>query len=207
MQARALRQGAARARLAAGLDHRTLTADWHRTPPAVSRNGFPGLVEANHRHNFELWHEEDIARRDDLGAERVTQAKRAIDRSNQARNDVIEQIDRHLAEELAPPSDGVPFNSETPGMIIDRLSILALKHYHMDEEAERGDASEDHRSTCRNKLAIIERQTGDLALALDQLLQGVAAGTRSFRVYHQFKMYNDPTLNPELRKAKPSGGA
>ncbi len=179
-----------------------LTARWHDETPAAAGEGFPRLVQENHLRNFELWHEEDIARRDDLGAERVRQAKRAIDRFNQERNNFIEQMDKALVATLQPAESGVPRNSETPGMIIDRLSILALKEYHMREEAERTDASADHRAACGEKLARILRQRGDLLECLAELLSDVVAGRRTFAVYYQFKMYNDPALNPQLyRKA------
>ena len=179
--------------------HRVRTIRWHREPVSTARGGLLGLIEQNHRENFNLWHEEDIARRDDLGAERVRQAKRNIDEFNQCRNDLVEQIDRHLAQELQPKEAGCPFNSETPGMMIDRLSILALKEYHMREEAEREEAGEELRISCNAKLAVIKRQIADLSSALNQLLEEIRSGTRSFRVYFQFKMYNDEQLNPQLR--------
>lgn len=174
------------------------TEEWHHAPFAPSATGVLALVEEEHRCNFMLWHEEDRARRDDQGFEFVYRAKRSIDRWNQRRNDFIEKIDAWLAARAPAFPEGTPMNSETPGMIIDRLSILALKAYHMAEEAERADAPEAQRARCREKLAVIRRQRADLARALAELMDGVAAGTRGFRVYYQFKMYNDPALNPEL---------
>ncbi len=174
------------------------TEEWHRSPFAPSASALLALVEENHHCNFELWHEEDKARREDQGFEYVYRAKRSIDEWNQRRNDCIERIDAWLAERAPACPDGTPMNSETPGMILDRLSILALKAYHMAEEAERTDASDEHRARCREKLGVIRRQRADLASALAELLAGVARGTRGFRVYRQFKMYNDPSLNPEL---------
>jgi hypothetical protein len=179
-----------------------LTARWHEETPAASGDGFLRLVQENHLRNFELWHEEDIARRDDLGSERVHQAKRAIDRFNQERNNFIEEMDKALVAALRPAESGCPKNSETPGMIIDRLSILALKEYHMREEAERADASAEHRGKCAEKLARIRLQRGDLTQSLAELLEAVRAGTRTFAVYYQFKMYNDPALNPQLYAGK-----
>jgi len=176
------------------------TGRWHVEFPAASLEGFLGLVEKNHLENYSLWHEEDIARCDDLGAERIRQAKRTIDRHNQRRNDLIESIDRHIVERLQPAEQNCTFNSETPGMMIDRLSILALKAYHMREEAEREDASAEHRASCASKLVVIERQICDLSGALQALADEVQAGTRSFRIYFQFKMYNDQELNPQLRR-------
>ncbi len=180
--------------------HSDLTARWHETPPAASGEAFNRLVEENHLRNFQLWHEEDVARRDDVGHARIYRAKRAIDRFNQERNNFIEEMDKALVEELRPADSdsGVPRNSETPGMIIDRLSILSLKEYHMREETEREDASEEHRQKCGEKLARIIRQRADLAQCLDELLEEVRAGRRTFAVYYQFKMYNDPALNPQL---------
>ncbi len=183
-----------------------LTALWHLESPAASGTEFLQLVEENHLRNFQLWHEEDIARRDDLGSERVHQAKRAIDRFNQQRNNFIEEMDKVLVAALQPKEAGVPRNSETPGMMIDRLSILSLKEFHMNEEAVREDASENHRATCGEKLARIIRQRADLTQCLGDLLTEVASGTKTFAVYYQFKMYNDPALNPQLYLANPTAG-
>lgn len=176
----------------------SLTAAWHTTPPAAAGEGFPRLVQENHLRNFQLWHEEDIARRDDLGSPRVHQAKRNIDRFNQERNNFAEEMDKAIVAALQPPTSGCPKNSETPGMMIDRLSILALKEYHMHEETVRTDASAEHRAKCAEKLARIRVQRADLAGCLDELLADVAARRRTFSVYFQFKMYNDPSLNPQL---------
>jgi len=178
------------------------TEEWHRTPFAPSASGLLELVEEHHRCNFELWHEEDKARRDDQGYEYVYRAKRSIDGWNQRRNDFIERIDAWIAERSPTFPEGTPLNSETPGMIVDRLSILALKEYHMAEEAKRAEAPEEHRARCREKLSVIRRQRADLARALEELLAAVVRGARGFRVYHQFKMYNDPSLNPELYRKR-----
>jgi hypothetical protein len=175
-----------------------LTARWHEVTSAATGDGFVRLLEENHQRNFSLWHEEDIARRDDLGFEAVYRAKRNIDRFNQERNNFAEEMDKALVAALQPRADGCPRNSETPGMIIDRLSILALKEFHMAEEANRADASPGHREKCAEKLARITRQRADLTAALAELLADVAAGRRTFSVYYQFKMYNDPALNPQL---------
>ena len=188
----------------------SLTARWHESapaarPPAPDGDPFAALVEENHLRNFRLWHEEDAARRDDLGPEAVYRAKRAIDRLNQERNDFIERLDQAAVAALRPPESGVPRNSETPGMIIDRLSILALKAYHMQEEAERASATPGHRAACAAKLARIRRQAADLATCLDELVADVAARRRTFSVYYQFKMYNDPSLNPQLYGSRQAG--
>ena len=181
-----------------------LTARWHQVPPAAAGEGFFRLLEENHLRNFSLWHEEDVARRDDLGFEAVYRAKRNIDRFNQERNNFAEEMDKALVAALKPREAGVPRNSETPGMIIDRLSILALKEYHMHEETVRADASPAHREKCAEKLARIQRQRADLTASLGELLADVAAGRRTFSVYYQFKMYNDPALNPQLYRRTPT---
>jgi hypothetical protein len=160
-------------------------------------------VEANHRMNFTIWHEEDVARRDDIGADRVRDAKRVIDRGNQARNDAMEAIDQWISERIAPALPGAPLHSETPGMIIDRLSILALKLFHMREQAERDSADAGHRERCRQRAEVLRIQLGDLRVCLASLLSQLASGERAFRVYRQFKMYNDPTLNPQLYMREP----
>lgn len=180
------------------------TAEWHRHAYAPSEKDVLALIEEEHHCNFELWHEEDKARRDDQGHAFVYHAKRSIDRWNQRRNDHIEQIDRWLSDRIGAFADGTPMNSETPGMIIDRLSIMALKAYHMAEEAGRTDADEGHRARCTEKLGVVRRQREDLGRALDELLDAVTQGTRGFRVYYQFKMYNDPALNPELYRSRPN---
>ena len=192
-----------------------LTARWHQVTPAVSAPAagdaaasFYRLLEENHLRNFSLWHEEDVARRDDLGFEAVYKAKRNIDRFNQERNNFAEEMDKAIVAALVPPASGCPRNSETPGMMIDRLSILALKEYHMHEETVRPEASADHRTKCGEKLARIRQQRADLTGCLADLLADVAAKRRTFSVYFQFKMYNDPALNPQLyRNAPKSGGA
>lgn len=185
-----------------------LTEHWHNVEPAAQGEGFSGLVAQNHLRNFQLWHEEDVARRNDLGFERVFQAKRAIDKFNQERNNFIEEMDKVLVASLQPAESGVPRNSETPGMIIDRLSILALKEFHMREETLRTDASAAHKDNCSAKLARIVRQRADLTHSFAELLADVAARRRTFAVYYQFKMYNDPALNPQLyRNTSSAAGA
>ena len=184
-----------------------LTARWHEVTPAVSGDGFVRLLEENHLRNFSLWHEEDVARRDDLGFEAVYKAKRNIDRFNQERNNFAEEMDKAVVAALNPPEAGCPRNSETPGMMIDRLSILALKEFHMHEETVRPNASAEHKAKCGEKLARIRQQRADLTKCLADLFAEVVARRRTFSVYFQFKMYNDPALNPQLyRNASKSGG-
>lgn len=158
----------------------------------------------NHRWNFLLWQQEDQARRDDLGPEHVRRAKRAIDSYNQRRNDCVERLDQALLEALPAATEDAPAHSETPGMMLDRLSILALKVFYMGEQVERAGASEAHRARCRSKLEVLHRQRGDLLDCLVALLDAVAVGQRRFRVYFQFKMYNDPELNPLLKAGTPA---
>jgi hypothetical protein len=177
--------------------HAEWTIRWHETPATQEADLPWTIVERNHRMNFDLWHEEDIARRDDLGAERVRQAKRNIDRFNQNRNDAIEQLDSWFFAQVPMRSD-CPQHSETPGMIVDRLSILALKIYHMRLEAARETATQEHRGKCAAKAAVLEEQLHDLAKCLQEFLNQLQAGTRRFKIYRQFKMYNDATLNPQL---------
>ena len=193
-----------------------LTARWHVVPPppgglpaeagAKAGEGFARLLEENHLRNFALWHEEDIARRDDLGFEAVYRAKRNIDRFNQERNNFAEEMDQAVVAALSPPASGCPRNSETPGMMIDRLSILALKEFHMHEETVRPEASATHKEKCAEKLARIRRQRADLTGCLADLFADVAAKRRTFSVYYQFKMYNDPALNPQLYRNTPKSG-
>ena len=184
--------------------HQTeLTARWHQSTPVATGEAFALLVEENHLCNFSIWHEEDIARRDDLGFEPIYRAKRNIDRFNQERNNFAEEIDKAFVAALHPAESGCPRNSETPGMIIDRLSILALKEYHMQEETVRPDASTGHREACNEKLAHIRHQRADLTQCLAELLADVVARRRTFSVYFQFKMYNDPSLNPQLYRQIP----
>jgi hypothetical protein len=173
-------------------------ARWHEKPTPPQTELPLSIVEQNHQMNFGLWHEEDMARRDDLGDSRVKQAKRAIDRFNQARNDAIERLDEWFLHQLPPAKLSSPLHSETAGMIVDRLSILALKVYHMQIEATRETATDDHRRKCGEKLARLQEQLADLKNCLNELLAGMQAGTRRFKVYRQMKMYNDATMNPQL---------
>lgn len=181
-----------------------LTARWHVDPDAGSGSGLESLVIAQHRQNFALWHEEDRARAPRASAEELAQTKRNIDTLNQARNDLVEAIDRELLEQLegAGVKPSGTLHSETPGMIIDRLSILSLKIFHTKEEIERSDASVEHAKRNRERLEILVQQRQDLAACLSTLWEDIRSGRRHFKLYRQLKMYNDPELNPEIYGAR-----
>ena len=173
---------------------------WHTTI-VESQVELPWIfIEENNKWNFMLWHEEDIARVRDIEAERIVSAKRNIDLFNQKRNDAMEKIDEWVLSILVNEtvSEGISLHSETPGMMIDRLSILGLKKYHMDEQVKRVDATEEHRKICSEKLMVLNDQIYDLSLCLQQVLEKVHKGYLRFKVYRQMKMYNNPTLNPEI---------
>jgi hypothetical protein len=148
-----------------------------------------------------LWHIEEEARRPGATDAELADVKRRVDATNQRRNDLAEALDRSLLQWLEArnlPAVDAPLNSESPGLIIDRLSILSLKIYHTREEAERRDAPAGHAERNRVRLAILEEQRGDLAGCLQGLWQQTLDGTRRFKLYRQLKMYNDPTLNPAV---------
>jgi len=181
----------------------TLHADcisrWKTNAIMPNQEPFYQLVLQNHAFNYQLWHAEDRARREDKGFEYVYEAKREIDSCNQQRNNCMEAMDAWLFKALAPANPAMcPVHSETPGMMIDRLSILALKYWHMARQTERQDVTDMHRNQCAEKLQVIQEQQKQLSLCLDILQEEIQTKTRTFRVYHQFKMYNDPALNPEL---------
>lgn len=159
------------------------------------------LATAQHRANFDLWHEEDKARDPSSTDSEIAEIKHAIDRINQRRNDLVERIDSLLLSGL-DEDPHAPLHSETPGLMIDRLSILALKIFHTREEITRKSAGEAHRRRNRDRLALLEEQRSDLAACLDVLWAEVLAGTRRFKLYRQLKMYNDPDLNPVLYGSK-----
>lgn len=148
------------------------------------------------------WHYEDIIRDPNIDPVAALTLKRQIDASNQDRTDMVEFIDSYFLEKYrdVKVKPAATINSESPAWAIDRLSILALKIFHMDEEVNRVDASEDHRNKCEVKLNVLLEQRVDLSSAIDQLLEDIEKGDKYMKVYKQMKMYNDDELNPVLRK-------
>ncbi len=150
------------------------------------------------------WHYEDIIRDPEIEPTAALDIKRKIDASNQNRTDLVEYIDSYFLNKYNSVNilDNATINTESPAWAIDRLSILALKIYHMREEAMREDASEEHKVACSTKLNVLLEQRNDLSTAIDQLLQDIEAGKKYMKVYKQMKMYNDEELNPVLRGQK-----
>lgn len=176
---------------------------WHAGPIVNDeREPFYTLALSNHAFNFQLWHEEDAARDRAADDAVIARVKRNIDGFNQQRNDAMERVDEWVLSSLAAggvaPDAALPLHSESVGSIVDRLSILSLKIYHMREQTLREDAEEAHKATCRARLAVLREQRADLAQALRGLQEDLQAGRKRFKVYRQMKMYNDPTLNPVL---------
>ena len=150
------------------------------------------------------WHYEDIIRDPQIDPVAALTLKRQIDASNQDRTDMVEYIDSYFLNENknVDVKDNATINTESPAWGVDRLSILALKVYHMNEEASRTDATEEHRNSCQTKLDVLLEQRVDLSTAIDTLLQDIAKGDKYMKVYKQMKMYNDDELNPVLRGQK-----
>ena len=146
------------------------------------------------------WHFEDIIRDPHIDPIEALQLKRRIDRSNQDRTDLVEQIDSYFRQQYSNVKvlPDARINTESPAWAVDRLSILALKIYHMREQAERQDAPVEHRERCKAKLDVLLEQQVDLSTAIDQLLDDISAGRKYMKVYRQMKMYNDPSTNPVL---------
>ena len=150
------------------------------------------------------WHLEDIIRDPQIDPVEALAIKRRIDKSNQVRTDMVEYIDSYLLDKykaVVPQSDA-RLNTETPAWAIDRLSILALKIYHMRQETQRSDVDEAHRDACRKKLDVLLSQQVDLSRAIEELIEDIEAGRKYMKTYKQMKMYNDPALNPVLYAAK-----
>ena len=178
---------------------------WHFKSPETDHletSDFPSLVSRQHYVNFELWHQEDMARDPDAPDSKIAAVKRAIDVLNQRRNDMIEQIDQYLLDVLQNKkikyTSETEMNSETPGSIIDRLSINALKIFHMEEETQRLGVTDEHQKKCSGKLSILQEQRNDLKKTLEKLLDDLSNGKKRLKIYQQMKMYNDENLNPVL---------
>ena len=150
------------------------------------------------------WHYEDIIRDPQINPVAALVLKRKIDASNQVRTDMVEYIDSYFLQKYSGVAvkDSAKINSESPAWAFDRLSILALKIYHMNEEATRAEASQEHRDNCQTKLNILLEQRTDLSTAIDDLLQDIENGDKFMKVYKQMKMYNDDELNPVLYQNK-----
>jgi hypothetical protein len=183
--------------------HDQCTQAWHLGTPVVpdALSGLDRTVAEQHLANFELWHAEDRARTPQATDHDIAEIKRFIDRTNQRRNDLSERCDVLLLESLRThqlPDPGAPLHSESPGLIFDRLSILSLKLFHTKEEIARKGSPPGHEERNRERLRILAEQRADLSQALDHLWQQVLERRRTFKLYRQLKMYNDPALNPAV---------
>jgi hypothetical protein len=165
-------------------------------------NSFQFLLYLKNWIDTVQWHLEDLIRNPDINPTDALSLKRRIDKSNQDRTDTVEKIDDFFLESFSDVryKSGTPINSETPAWLLDRMSILMLKIFHMREQTERKDVTAQHLAKCREKLLILEEQKNDMAIAFDGLLRDIGSGARRFKVYRQMKMYNDSTLNPVLYK-------
>ncbi|QMV17972.1 DUF4254 domain-containing protein [Granulicella sp. 5B5] len=178
--------------------HDTANAHGHDDllPAPEPHTPFEQLVLHQHQANFDLWHCEDQARDPDASDATIVQVKHSIDRLNQRRNDLVEQLDLDLLAAATPLNNAAPLHSETPGLIIDRLSILSLKLFHTEEQLHR--STPEHRNRNETRMLLLNEQRTDLAACLTQLWHDILSGHRRFKLYRQLKMYNDPSLNPFL---------
>lgn len=163
-------------------------------------NSFNGLLYGKNWIDTVQWHLEDIIRAPAIDPVEALAIKRRIDKSNQERTDMVEKLDDFFLDQFknVKSSPGTRINSETPAWLLDRMSILMLKIFHMKEQTERKDATADHIKSTNAKLAVLMEQKSDMQLAFDELVDDIAHGRRRFKVYRQMKMYNDPSLNPTL---------
>lgn len=181
---------------------------WHETEdasPLDAGTTFEDAVIAQHWQNFALWHEEDQTRNPLAPDIQIAAVKRRIDRFNQQRNDLTERCDELLLAFLCQqglPALAAELHTETPGMILDRLSILSLKRYHTLEQTLRSGVGHEHITRNRDRLQTLEQQRSELAASLDLLWQRILNGERGLKVYRQLKMYNDPALNPIVYNAQ-----
>lgn len=167
-------------------------------------NSFEYLLYVKNWIDTVQWHLEDIIRLPDINPAEALQIKRRIDKSNQDRTDTVEKMDDYFMEKfknvVAKPTAKI--NSETPAWLLDRMSILMLKIYHMKEQTERTDASQEHIAKCEAKLNVLLEQKMDMHMAFDQLMEDIKNGDRKMKIYRQMKMYNDASLNPMLYQKK-----
>lgn len=190
----------------------TSTRDYHKTDnvDAPSQNPYADASSIEHTLYAKnwidavQWHLEDIIRDPEIDPVAALALKRRIDRSNQDRTDMVEEFDTYFREKYKDVKvlDGATINTESPAWALDRLSILALKIYHMQAEVDRADATEAHKAKCAAKLAVLLEQRSDLIAAIDALLDDIAAGRKYMKVYRQMKMYNDADTNPVLYGSK-----
>lgn len=167
---------------------------------------FNGLLYAKNWIDTVQWHLEDVIRVPTIDPVEALKIKRRIDKSNQDRTDMVEKLDDYFLIQFrdVTPKAGTRINSETPAWLLDRMSILMLKIFHMKEQTVRKDVSPEHIKACETKLNILMEQKRDMQLAFDELLEDIGSGTRKFKVYRQMKMYNDKSLNPKLYETKSS---
>lgn len=175
---------------------------WHEQPLLHSIDPPFSFIQENHYWNFMLWHQEDIARITDIDPLLMVKTKRNIDKYNQARNDAMEKIDEWILTHLTINNIKASLYSETPGMMIDRLSIMQLKLYHTKEEIQRKNVTEAYIQKCKDRLEVLQEQIEDLCHCLKQVLKNLETGKLQFKVYRQLKMYNDPELNPQLYRRR-----
>ena len=186
-------------------------ADYHKTDNVdapvcnpYTEGSFEAILYAKNYVDAVQWHLEDIIRDPEIDPLEALALKRRIDRSNQVRTDMVEDIDTWFREEYknVTPAADATINTESPAWALDRLSILALKIWHMQEQADREDADAEHKQRCAAKLDVLLEQRKDLTEAIDQLLGDIAAGKKYMKVYRQMKLYNDPATNPVLYAKK-----
>ncbi len=175
---------------------------WHKSDYLNTCSGWLEIACQQHRYNYDLWHQEDIARSPDVSDSEIATVKRAIDKLNQQRNDGIEKLDdwltAYLEKEQVTLLANATQNSETPGSMIDRLSIITIRIYHLDEQLDRPDIDDAHRDKVLTRSAICRVQQSELGQCLDTAIKEILSGVKRHRTYRQFKMYNDPSLNPYL---------
>ena len=176
----------------------------HPSNNPFSENSIESLMYLKNWIDTVQWHFEDIIRDPNIDPEKGILLKRKIDRSNQERTDLVEKIDDYYIElfKNVDSEENAKLNTESPGWVVDRISILCLKIYHMKEQAERKDVQIEHINNCNHKLSILQEQQRDLALSFDELLEDLKKGIKKIKVYRQMKMYNDSSLNPVLYKKK-----